>query len=89
MKIKFTDRIKYHQISAKMLSICHDMIRKIGELLSDKEKMALTMTSIDMDQLKYVFIYYEKINICKIDKLPFSSPHDKYSTIRYAFDVCR
>jgi len=71
MKIKFTDRIKYHQISAKMLSICHDMIRKIGELLSDKEKMALTMTSIDMDQLKYVFIYYEKINICKIDKLPY------------------
>jgi hypothetical protein len=48
-----------------------DIILNIAEFLSDREKIRLTMTSLCMNELKYIFIYKQKISLDKIFKLSY------------------
>jgi len=48
-----------------------DIIMEISVLLTDKEKIYLSMTSKFMNQLKYKFIYRDKIIVTKINHLPY------------------
>jgi len=54
-----------------MFVIYDDVIIQISELLSNKEKIILTMTSKKMDEFKYKFMFREKICINKIVSLPY------------------
>jgi hypothetical protein len=54
-----------------MLSICINILKKVGEFLTDEEKIKLTMISIDMNKLKHKLMYREKINILKIKNLSY------------------
>src|SRR5687767_6775495 len=54
-----------------MLSLCCDLFLKISELLTDKEKIYLTMTCKKMDELKHKFRYHKKIDICLIRNLSY------------------
>jgi len=46
-----------------MLTLCDDLFIKISELLEDDEKIAVTMTTVLTDRLKYIFRYHNKINM--------------------------
>jgi hypothetical protein len=48
-----------------------DAIFNIAEFLTDYEKISLSMTSIPMNKLKYIFIYRDRINFNKITHLPY------------------
>src|SRR5687768_12207082 len=54
-----------------MLTLYDDLFIKISELLEQNEKIILTMASVAMNRLKYVFRYYEKINIDRIINLSY------------------
>jgi len=54
-----------------MLTLYDDIFIKISELLEQHEKIMLTMASVSLNRLKYVFRYYEKINIDKIIHLSY------------------
>jgi len=55
-----------------MLMLCSDIIIiKIGELLTDRQKIRLTMTSKSMNLLKHIFVYQKKIDITKIRNLSY------------------
>uniref|UniRef100_A0A6C0C821 F-box domain-containing protein n=1 Tax=viral metagenome TaxID=1070528 RepID=A0A6C0C821_9ZZZZ len=53
-----------------MLSVPDDIILKIGDLLLDKDKIAITMMAKRFDRLKYKFIYRQKMIYDRI--LPLS-----------------
>uniref|UniRef100_A0A6C0C8Q4 F-box and FNIP repeat-containing protein n=1 Tax=viral metagenome TaxID=1070528 RepID=A0A6C0C8Q4_9ZZZZ len=54
-----------------MLTLCFDLIEKICEELSDKDKIRFMTTSNAMNELKYRFMFNEKIHIGKIESLPY------------------
>src|SRR5688572_4841545 len=54
-----------------MESLIDDVFIKIGEYVSDKEKITLTMVSRKMNRLNMVFTYHEKIDTNRISKLPY------------------
>jgi len=55
----------------KMITQCNDIIFKISEYLTNKEKIYLSMTNKMIDALKRKFMYYDKIHLTKIINLPF------------------
>jgi len=54
-----------------MQTMYDDIILKISQLLSNHQKIYLTMTSTFMNKFKYKFIYREKIDVDKIIKLSY------------------
>jgi len=54
-----------------MLTMCENIMKKISELLSDKEKIKLTMISNHMNRLKHKLMYREKIDVTKIINLSY------------------
>lgn len=54
-----------------MLTLCREMVLKISESLSDREKIYLSMTSLSMNQLKHKFVYVEKIIVDRIINLSY------------------
>src|SRR5688572_1533667 len=54
-----------------MWIICKDLILKIGEYMTDQEKIRLSSTSRTMSQLKHIFNYDEVIDVAKIYQLPY------------------
>jgi hypothetical protein len=54
-----------------MLTLPEDLILKFAEPLSDKDKMAISMSSKILDQLKYKFTYHNEMLIDRISKLPY------------------
>src|SRR5688572_19300601 len=55
----------------KMLAIYDDAIIKISEKLSDKEKIYLSMSSKQLDSMKFKMKYSELISIVKIESLAY------------------
>jgi len=54
-----------------MLLSSEDITLQISELLTDKEKILLSMVSKLIDKLKHKFIFREKINMIRIKNLPY------------------
>jgi len=54
-----------------MLSLCADLYLIIGRDLNDKEKITISMTCKNLDKLKYIFTYDEKIYFSMIKGLTF------------------
>jgi len=54
-----------------MMTVYIDITLKISTELTDKEKLMLTMTSKQMDELKYKFRYQTKIDVDKISGLSY------------------
>jgi hypothetical protein len=54
-----------------MLKLYDDLIINIGEDLTDKEKITLSMVSKKLNKFKHKFIYREQIIITKINNLSF------------------
>jgi len=54
-----------------MLSLCEDVILKISELLTDRQKIKLTMICKIMSKFKYKMMYREKIQLHLITGLPY------------------
>jgi len=64
----------------KMLSASYeDIFIEIGKYLTDKEKITFTMTSAQMDALKYKFTYCELIDVHTIINLPY---YDNFENIK-------
>jgi hypothetical protein len=49
-----------------MLSLCSDIYLIISDYIHDKDKIAMSMVSREMNKLKYVFIYVDEISFEKI-----------------------
>jgi hypothetical protein len=54
-----------------MLTIYDDIFIKMSEELTDREKIYLSMTSKQLNMLKYEFIYKQMIHVYKIFKTPY------------------
>src|SRR5688572_6713253 len=54
-----------------MLSIHKDLIIAIGEYLSNREKMMLSSICKNMNLLKCLFIYHDKVDVHTIEKLSY------------------
>ena len=54
-----------------MLSLYDDIIIKIADELSDKQKIYMTMLSKQLDHFKFKFIYVELVSLSKIKMLPY------------------
>jgi len=63
-KTKISDKLR-------ISDLYNDVILKISEFLTDKEKITLTMASQSLDKLKYKTVYREKLHINKIKYLSY------------------
>lgn len=59
-----------------------DVYFPISEYLDNKEKIHLTMTSKEMDKLKYIFLYKDKIEIDLIVNLPY---YDNFENVASSY----
>lgn len=54
-----------------MLSLCTDLQTQISKHVNDKEKIAISMISKEMDKLKYIFTYVDEVSFEKIQNLSY------------------
>jgi hypothetical protein len=72
-----TDNNYYYQYT-RMLTLYDDIIIKIADELSDKQKIYVSLISKQFDRLKFKMIYTKLISLSKIISLPY---FDKFENI--------
>jgi hypothetical protein len=69
---KYIDKISsYKIIFNRMLSLCNDLYLIICKDFSNKEKISISMVAKKLNQLKYIFIYFDEANFDAIEKLSY------------------
>uniref|UniRef100_A0A6C0C7R6 F-box and FNIP repeat-containing protein n=1 Tax=viral metagenome TaxID=1070528 RepID=A0A6C0C7R6_9ZZZZ len=65
------------------MNIYSDIFLEIAKFLTNIEKIRLSMTSTEMDKLKRLFIYQDKVCIMKILNLPY---YDNFEFVDIGYD---